>query len=354
MLITIPQTNLENLKKEISRLSKKAIRNGMKEIGMQVIGNTVLNDGIKTVAAVNVEIDSFDLTIKGYRVIGFTSKGRDTDTAVTINLGSGEVPAMFWGRHVCDHCNTNRKRHKTYFLQKENDVIQVGTSCVNDYLNIDDNKSINLANMYDVFARFNEVIEESKQIDDNEVNILTVAQVVDLAHAVISKYGYVSGKKAEYENIISTKQEMIFFEENFIETVDINRVLSYVNNLSDDSQFHFNIKSIFSNSHIESKFYGFVAYVVYTVFFTANEVLSQFVGKVNDKITVEAKEVKAIPLDSIYGTKIMNLITDSHGNVFKWITSRAVKEGQTLTGRVKSHDTFNHINQTTLTRCSIS
>ena len=48
------------------------------------------------------------------------------------------VPSIYKTRNECDHCKTNRNRKYTVVLKdKDNNYIQVGKSCVKDYIGVD-------------------------------------------------------------------------------------------------------------------------------------------------------------------------------------------------------------------------
>ena len=93
---------------------------------------------------------------------------------------------------------------------------------------------------------------------------------------------------------------------------------------------------------------------------------SQHVGSIGDRISTKATLTKISWYDTNFGTKYIYTFTDIWNNVLVWKTTggcekevngllKPVEAGEmiTITGTVKSHDEYQGIKQTVLTRCKI-
>lgn len=82
--------------------------------------------------------------------------------------------------------------------------------------------------------------------------------------------------------------------------------------------------------------------------------VSQYVGKVGERITVEAAVRVSKGYGSMFGLNYFNVFEDAAGNVFVWNTqTKHFKLGCKirLTGTVKDHSIYNGEKQTILSRC---
>lgn len=89
--------------------------------------------------------------------------------------------------------------------------------------------------------------------------------------------------------------------------------------------------------------------------------VSEHVGEVGKRLTVEVTLVKSFSFESNYGyyptTSYIHNFVDAAGNVFIWKTTNSVSETAgkiKLTGTVKEHGEYRDIKQTILTRCKIA
>ena len=82
--------------------------------------------------------------------------------------------------------------------------------------------------------------------------------------------------------------------------------------------------------------------------------VSEYVGKIGERLELTLTVVKAIELDNDYGHSIVHVMEDEVGNIFVWTTSaKSWAEGsiKKLRGTVKDHRTYKNNKQTILTRC---
>ena len=114
----------------------------------------------------------------------------------------------------------------------------------------------------------------------------------------------------------------------------------------------------------------------------AQKAISQYVGEIGKKITVDIVENKTVSFETFYGIKNVHIMKDSDGNCYKWFTEKGlgydvlVEDGKnyymedekgrkwdwhsieqdeqfTITGTIKEHSEYNGEKQNVLTRCKI-
>ena len=84
--------------------------------------------------------------------------------------------------------------------------------------------------------------------------------------------------------------------------------------------------------------------------------MSEHVGKVKDRLTIEVAEAKLLTtVSNLYGTSYLYKFKDANGNVFTWFTSCMIEVERkfNIVGTVKEHTTYRDVKQTVLTRCKV-
>jgi len=87
------------------------------------------------------EILGDPLKVAGWKLVGVISYLEDKTSVVTRAPGyEGEIPERFWDSspNLCEHCQTKRKRKECFILysEEENRFMQVGRSCLKDFLGV--------------------------------------------------------------------------------------------------------------------------------------------------------------------------------------------------------------------------
>lgn len=84
---------------------------------------------------------------------------------------------------------------------------------------------------------------------------------------------------------------------------------------------------------------------------------SQYVGAIGDRLDIEVKITKIIPIEGFYGSSTIFIMQDEYENEFVWITSSSkdweLESVHHIRGTVKEHKVNKYgVNQTVLTRCA--
>lgn len=86
------------------------------------------------------------------------------------------------------------------------------------------------------------------------------------------------------------------------------------------------------------------------------ESVSNFVGKVGDKISKTLRVKKVVKLNTKYGETNMHIMEDFDENIYVWITNtRNLVEGQlySIFGTIKAHEIYKGEKRTVLVRCQV-
>lgn len=286
-----------------------------------------------------------------------------------------QVPVMYRKRTSCDHCKTNRMRLHTILLRntKSGEFIQVGKSCVKDYLGVD------IGNYASYLSFYNDVEEMSRDIyvgarlaREYGVKDILLQTIESVKHN-----GYVSKQSAYDNNTDSTssrvwlainevkdrKGELLYERyETSNETAEyLEKVIAFLNDYDDTNDYVHNLKNLAKKSSIESSDFGMV---VSTIGWYLREINkdkerkerqhSEWVGEVGQRITFTATPKCLFSTSTEFGWfYIYSFEVD--GNQIIWKTSKDLEEKEiTLIGTIKELNMRNGIKQTEVTRCRVA
>ncbi len=279
-----------------------------------------------------------------------------------------EVPVAY--RTVgpaCDHCHQNRKRIETHVIvNAAGTFMQVGTSCVHDFLGIDP-AALAWACAFarvcngdlDDFEGMGEVDPRSRVYDLLTVVAMTIRSV--------RAFGW---HKSQEDR--STRNDVLAIIDwttkcpgpqpapaSDEETKAAEEALAWCRNSTDDSEFMHNLRTLVSRDYVEPRHLGIVAalWPCYerTLARKVEGANSKYFGTLGKRDQFVLTVDKIIDLDGVYGTTHMHIMHDAAGNVAVWKSSSArLDVGTTydVKGTVKSHQVYKDVLQTTLSRCA--
>lgn len=215
------------------------------------------------VVDVDIDTESFK-PLKGYEFLA-SIEHTENGNIIINKIPGKEIPHRYRDSgHFCDHCKTNRFRKNTYivFNEEKNDFVQVGSTCIKDYLGID------VALIAQRFEFLQELEGISKSDHDSKYIEPRFDLKVFLATClnIMTFDGYVSGKKAwetqGFKNATGKtacnvirgplgkvdKDTRKWFEEraNFTEEhlIETDEVITYVKTLPTDLDYYNNLNTI--------------------------------------------------------------------------------------------------------------
>lgn len=279
-------------------------------------------------------------------------------------------------RDQCDHCGTHRQRKNIYLVRNVETglQVQVGSSCLKDFLGHDTNV---------VFYSEDDIIGDlGSGATACSPDTFSTEYVLAIAWALIKLNGYKpassfgSTTKGDVLDVLMPPRNMPMDRR-----AELNRIrdlaeeamdraqecLAWVrsDDFSGDSDYVTNLKVIAASEHIGLGGVGLLASAPQTwarwqekTLIRATEASkpSNWVGTVGDKMTFTATigSIRNIPGD--FGTKTLYTMRTDDGNIIKWFCSGRNDLGDqvgrrvTVKATVKAHDTFREIKETLVTR----
>jgi len=285
----------------------------------------------------------------------------------------------------CDHCHTNRDRAKVYLLHstETGQIVRVGRTCLAVFLGLD------VAVPEPAFGVLKEAedLEEMTWGGGSDDTSYRIDHVLAISHAMVATYGWLSSANARYTPgatstgervslLMKAKGEAAFIERaDMIDSVSADtlaELMAYARDLRDhdDSEYARTVSAIVRGTHdnhqlVSGRNIKMLASVVSGYqrakareIERATAADSEFVGEVKKRGTFEGLRVIFTRVfDSMYGEKQLIKFVDAAGNILVWWntgkSNPQVGETYNVTGTVKSHDIYEDVNQTILTRCKL-
>jgi len=292
----------------------------------------------------------------------------------------------------CDHCGTSRKRKNVYMVRNRisGDVVQVGRTCLRDFLGIDDPKSI--INNFK-FARLVNALGE----EDEWLGLGSYPWSMDLRWALritcsaIRQSGWVSKGAARMDvDLIPTVNAIWFLEgtdgkeraerEEFLDemkahkdadTVTVDTVIEWVRGGTQDADYFHNLRVAFGEDVLlDERRVGLAISAIAswhrekereltTAARKAKTADAKWVGEKGERLRdmkVRLTMKKGMG-DNGYGYTELLKFEDAGGNVFTWFTGSAgnwdIGDEMMLTGTVKQLREYQGAKETQLTRCNV-
>ena len=390
----IYEGNMPKLMKKIERIRNKCNKYGcdfhFAETGEEFRRVTLKDGRDVVVRSVIVEAEGTAI-VNGWKFIGsveHTEKGN-----IIRKIADVKVPDKYYTTDpICEHCHTNRYRKDTYIIMNDStgEFKQVGKACLKDFTG---GMSIESATQY--MSLLNCLEEES---NNYSINLSSVKFYVDTREYLryvaeaIKHFGFVrtdcgystKDRALDYFNIehdgkftsneearIKSEMKAVSFNANDEDNYKlVDEALNWLNNTEYDSDYIYNLKVACSLDYVSYRHLGIVASIFPT--YTrelehlaklaereeaAKNSTSKYVGSIGDRVVVCAESIECITSwPNQFGVTRLYKIVDKSGNVYIWKTGNFVDEtsGVTIRGTVKSHNEYEGILQTELTRCKIA
>lgn len=359
---SIPTCKIDEFNKKINFLNNKLVKYGKQKLEAKEIERYTRsikyqnNNGewdYMTVEFADFEItglESFKKDDKEYRYIG-SIKFEDGIKQIYCN---DEKYIEYFDRDykVCDHCHTNRPRKCYNLFESDGKVIQIGSTCSQDYFGYDVDKFLNIYLQIESFGE--------EDLDKPEYYRGSVTRSFDIVFNVIR---YVTAdftkweKKQEYNapnsvdkirgllfDIDQIKKSNITFES--IEEGLLEKIRNYWNK-QERSSFVINVCEALKVDYVTEKSTGFYSYAVFKAFQEIRKENAKNEGKLSTykdgdrptlNVTVTSHKIIEIPAYNGHGSEpmaIVNFITDDGVRYMTKSTGfdvvRKIKAGDKLT-----------------------
>lgn len=372
MKYTINTALIPRLNEKVKKFEKK-----LKKYGDDALVYTI---GEKRFEKYHGKIESVvDVEISGgYRVNGYefvASLEFDGANNIVRKFASdANIPTEYRSRCQCDHCKTNRYRKYTVLLKKDDEYVQVGKSCVTDYLGVQIESYASYLSIFESLADY---------IDSMNKNFVGVKdygysteEVVGETLEYVSRRGYISKSKA-YEDECDSTSTMVWHALNgdldihgnfYYKPIEISEenkakakeVIEYCKSLRESElDYEYNLSLLACDDCVEAKNFGLVVSMVATYNKHINSdkekqsdrKASEYIGNIGEKIQFTATPVCVTSYETEYGvTNIYKFDVD--GNDVIWKTGKFLENVEMkVSGTIKDLNKYNGRKQTVVTRC---
>ncbi len=286
----------------------------------------------------------------------------------------------------CDHCGLDRKRNDTYVVRHDDGrQLQVGRSCLKDFTGSDSPEAIaRWAELLSVFVDNATGDREEGGFGGGGVNAAGLADFLSYVVASIRETGWMSRTAARDKGVQATADHAwisrfpspLTSKSSIVTPTaeDIAKAASLLQYVVDHfdaqegvtlSDYEHNVRIVSESNDVTSRTAGIAASTItFAERLIGNEIKrrkaaqqavdSVFVGEVKKRAIFVLTVEKVIDLETAYGTSRLHIFSDAAGNTIKWFSSsERLDTGSTYSvkGTVKSHDVYQGIKQTMLTRC---
>lgn len=213
-LFEIPSHNFSFLEEHIEKLNKTANKLGCDPVEMFVMFPFSKNVGTaaepKFIEFLKVSVDGKSPVLDGWSFVGKREPIEGSTSVLTKTAPNTVVPAEFSDDHAlkCDHCHKkNSRRIFTYLVQKEEQTLEVGKTCLKDFIGHGDPEKLAsyAESLFDISAFSNSLSDPDYMGGSGRVVMTAdLEYMVTLAAAQIRQHGFISSKRANEEQISST------------------------------------------------------------------------------------------------------------------------------------------------------
>lgn len=381
-LFEVPAVAMGLLSEKLAKLNKKALKFGSGEIKLIRVGRKTDENGNQVCL---VAVEGEEVRIPGYKFIGRLDHNVDPSGASNIVYtmpGEELTHDQRTAGANCEHCGWSRNRKDTYFFRADSgDMIQVGRTCLKDFMGHDPMKLVRRAQF------ITKIIDAVTEAGEGGKAYMTDRRWVDLetflAYTVscIEANGWTSGKEAwGDESKMSTRDQaantMFHWPAPLPEDKPTEehratalKVMEYVATLDPaKSDFNFNMTQMVKMEVIDWKATGVAAAMtfVYTRHLEQEAAkklapaqkdhsTSVHVGDIKERLQLDITILSSRSHEGNFGVYNITNMVDAAGNVYVSFGKYSAAPGDkaTVRGTVKRHDEFRGVKQTILNRVTV-
>lgn len=373
--------------KKIQELNKKARKLGVKEIECEVVSERI-EVGVKYL---DVKVDFEVIKMSGYKPVAVIEHTYSDANIVNKIDFSVEIPEKYFTiKSVCEHCNSNRRRKTTVLLQDEQgNLVQVGKSCLKDFVGRDFNSTIAFYSAIECLQDFEDMLPTECEVHVHKY--LDVKKVLQMGIAVMEKEGYVNkqtslelgesqtGQKAWTfcEDVFTGRKIVSKHAQHYLEVYrqdvpeEVEQIIDWVNTSNNDSEYMTNVKTIINAGVVKGAHSNILVSIIpsYRRFkekqheqakkqeLNQANLTNEWFGEVGKRLDLELECIGCVSTEGFYGITYINKFLDNEGRLFVWFTgtnSFELGEKVKLKGTIKEHSEFREQKQTILTRCKVT
>lgn len=332
----------------------------------------ILKDG-RTVYYVDIDVEG-SYQINGYEFVASLEYDDDSHSNIIKTAGNGiEIPSIYYTRNACDHCGVERYRKYTVLLRniETGEFVQVGKSCVRDYLGVDIENYARYFAMWETLSEYEDSLN-SERSGIRESVAFSVTEILCQTVAVAKQYGYVSKATAYEDDKIATSTviwhimnkstnrygELMYPAYSITPEIEdtVSLILKMIDECEEDSAYVHDLKVLCAKDYVDAEHLGLVVSAVGFYFRSLRtrkareESTSSYIGNIGDKVTFSAIGECVCSWEGDYGTTyVYKFIVD--GNEIIWKTSKYLGDAElTIKATIKELSEYKGVKQTVITR----
>lgn len=377
MEFKIWEENMDKVERKLMTLQKKCQKNEVDfhyERKREDFEAVTLEDGTTKIVRFIVIDVSGKLIRSGWEFV-CNLQSTPRGNLVKGYVDAAELPQEYLTAELrCDHCQYHRPRKYATIVRNVDtgEYKMLGTACVKEY-------TTGLS--AELIARFLSGYGslEAGCVVGKSTNIYySISEALPALVAVVNKYGFVSTSKAADTGELPTKRRILdyapFMQRN-PKDISIGRevlqeaeaIINYYSSIEATDAFSATMKSMFLCGYFDLHTLGYFCYAVtgYRKYMQdqraqkdreSRKNLSTWIGEVGDKVYAEVQSCECVYSSAgQFGDYFLYRFVDNSGNVIMWGTSKGLMTDKiaSISGTIKSLDTYRDEKQTVLTRCRV-
>ena len=379
----VPVSARQKIIDKINNLRSRAFKLGLPEInlmwGSLETESRMINGEMKNIQFIQAHLSGpIKVAFDGWEFVATLQHLETGENIIRAISNDFQIPEKYkTAGSDCEHCRVNRYRKDTYIVRHiNNDFVQVGSSCIKDFLgnNSPDNiiQAADLAS--NIVQYMNSFYQDSSYINPDDI-LINLEQVLAQTSACIRDYGWISKSTAYNRNTTSTASMVLdnitkvesLFKSN-VSNVDEQTAFAAINwaeNLSDyrcnSSDYLHNIRAIARAGAVNRKTIGYAASIISS--FQKEHEREMSKTNISHVGTVKSREEFDVTLANIFtghssfGTFYKYTFRDMNRNILVWTTSHQQHlekdKKYKIKATVKAHSYYKDIPQTQINRCEI-
>lgn len=391
-IYNIPEEKIIGFEKKIKYLNKRANKLNLPPIKTNIVATKMKEclipyyiDGkqgyIKSIVKffeIEVIGDITDIYIKDYKAVAIINHNKNssgkwfnTITKIDDNLNI-DLTNYYDNKPFCNHCNTNRNRKITVLIQHKNgNILQVGKSCLKEFISYEFLKTYEYLETINDFSNYETLTDLSKKYS---YKYIKVENILNITFNYLEKNDFKSKSSCYFDGIpTSNIINDLYHKPNIQYGLHKNtkNCIEYFKNIDlSDNDYMNNLRSAYNLDYIDNSQFALIVASVntYNRHLEYKERTKNNIDFTNSKFVeipkrqdITLKYVKSFSFTGNYnGHEVVSYIhqfSDENNNCFVWKSSKCLdlKPFETCKMKVsfKSHEIYNNVEQTHITRCKI-
>ena len=408
---SVPTFAIDIVRERVEKVNKRAFKRGFPAVTISVGATKLVSDPygcrvemhqmailpcdcvIREVEYSDIEIAATGrLAMAGWRLIGvIAADAVDKDghaVPMVTNVPGETFSGTVTDAALCQHCQTRRYRTETFLVQHDDGrIVQVGRQCIRDFLGHD---PAGILAGLDAFRSLVISDSERESWGASAPVMYSPDEIIAASARIVAKVGWYVSKAKAVESLEDEDRKPL--SSTASDTWDLLRppldqydrkfqaehpydetakrihenTVEALANLNPRNDWEFKLAEYRDLARVGSRHVGVIASSVILGLrleerkaAAAAKPESNYVGKIGERITVEATVTFMRDFGSDWGTKTLVKFESATGDLAWWATSYlgTLDVGHTvaLTGTVKAQDVDKYTKRptTTLTRCKI-